>query len=146
MFSCTQCQGNVQFAGLYAENLRPWLEHFVLGENLHIVDGDNFIRRPWEELEAVQDFLGVPRDPPRDNFVLWDDVNEGRFYCLQVTGGLAHVVCMGQDKGRAQRHVPPEVVARLDDFFAPHNEELFRLIGRRFDWPRHTNISAIKWA
>ena len=37
------------------------MDAFSLGEELLILDGDNFKQRPWEELELVQDFLGIPR-------------------------------------------------------------------------------------
>ncbi len=37
------------------------MDAFSLGDELLILDGDNFKQRPWEELELVQDFLGIPR-------------------------------------------------------------------------------------
>ncbi len=45
-----------------------WLEHFPLGKKLHIVDGDNFVQRPWEEMVKLQDFLGLPREINRSSY------------------------------------------------------------------------------
>ncbi len=45
---------NIPLAGLYARHLPRWLDRFPLGDRLHVVDGDNLVKRPWEELEKVQ--------------------------------------------------------------------------------------------
>ncbi len=37
-----------------------WLEHFKLGDELFIIDGENLKSRPWEELNKIQQFLQVP--------------------------------------------------------------------------------------
>ena len=37
------------------------MDAFSLGEELLIVDGDKLKQRPWEEVERVQDFLGIPQ-------------------------------------------------------------------------------------
>ncbi len=37
------------------------MDAFSLGEELLILDRDNLKQRPMEELELVQDFLGIPR-------------------------------------------------------------------------------------
>ncbi len=46
--------------GLYARYLSNWLEHFELGEDLLIIDGENLKREPWEEMRKIQEFVGVP--------------------------------------------------------------------------------------
>ncbi len=46
--------------GLYARYLSNWLEHFELGDDLLIIDGENLKREPWEEMRKIQEFVGVP--------------------------------------------------------------------------------------
>ncbi len=46
---------------MYSRTLPLWMEHFPLGKRLLIVDGDNLILRPWEEVARVERFLKLPR-------------------------------------------------------------------------------------
>lgn len=42
--------------------------------------------------------------------------------------------CLGKTKGRAHPHVRSEILKKLHDFYAPENEQFFRLVKRRFKW------------
>ncbi len=57
-----------------------WLAHFKLGETLEIVDGDNLIEHPWQELERIQDFLGLEREITKESFTF---NKEKGFYCIK---------------------------------------------------------------
>ncbi len=37
-----------------------WLEHFKLGNELFIIDGENLKESPWEDINKIQQFLQVP--------------------------------------------------------------------------------------
>ena len=115
-----------------------WLSRFPLGERLHVVDGDNFILRPWEEAARLQDFLGIPREIHRGSFV---KSKTKEFYCWKEnsnndsssSSSSSSITCMPPEKGNVHL-IEVEVEVRLRSHFRPHNEELFKMLGRRFDW------------
>ena len=92
--------------GEYADQLRAWLERFPR-ESLLVVESEEFFERPKEVLRGAHAFLGVS---PMDL-----DAYE-RFNATE--GGA----------------MDPADRDRLVGHFQPHNERLFELIGRRFDW------------
>ncbi len=116
--------------------MAQWLAHFPLHRKLHVVDGDNFVLRPWEEAERLQDFLRLPRELTRGSFVASSrgGRREGGYYCWKVGGnGTATTRCMGETKGN--RHdMEAGTERKLRDFFRPHNEKLFGMLGRTFEW------------
>ena len=59
-----------------------WLKHFELGKTLYIVDGANFVAKPWEEMEKIQDFLGISREFTRETFV--ESYHKKGYFCLKV--------------------------------------------------------------
>ena len=112
---------------LYSVHLRRWLEYFKI-DQIHIVDGDNFKLHQTDELNKVEHFLGLRRYITPNHFVYNE---EKGFYCLNVTG---HADCMAKGKGRHHPEVSVTMIERLKQFFKPYNEDLFKIIGRRFDW------------
>ncbi len=66
--------------GTYANFMPAWLAYFKLGETMEIIDGENLIKHPWQELERIQDFLGLEREITRDSFVF---NQEKGFYCMK---------------------------------------------------------------
>ena len=79
----------------------------------------------------VEDFLSVPRVIKSKHFVF---VEEKGYWCKKVHG---EVECMGEHKGRKKLY--PEVsdpqMTKLRDFYRPFNENLYKLVGRNFNWP-----------
>ncbi len=57
-FFCMQDSELVR-ESVYSRSMPNWLEHFTLGKDLLVLDGDAFVRTPWEELEKVRRFLGM---------------------------------------------------------------------------------------
>ena len=55
------------------------------------MDGANLIARPWEEIEQIQDFLGLPREITRESFVQ-PKFKKG-YYCLKV-GSLVTLITL----------------------------------------------------
>ena len=61
---------NLIYRGMYADQLRPWLEHFTVGQDLMVVQFERMLVDPHAVLDEILDFLGVPRhsyDPARLN-------------------------------------------------------------------------------
>ncbi|OWF39095.1 heparan sulfate glucosamine 3-O-sulfotransferase 5-like [Mizuhopecten yessoensis] len=111
---------------IYHQHFERWLKVFR-PDQFHIVDGDNLIVRPWEEIAQVEEFLGLPHKITREHFYF----NSTRgFYCMK----LGHEKCLGATKGRRHPFTDPVAVEKLRAFFKPHNQMLFQLINRTFDW------------
>lgn len=52
---------NLVYRGLYSDQLKPWLEHFTVGEDLMVVRFERMLEDPHGALDDILDFLGVPR-------------------------------------------------------------------------------------
>ena len=92
--------------GLYAVHLRRWFEHFEK-EQLLIVDSADLFADESRTMAEIYAFLGLSSWEVPDTTVM----NAGD-----------------------DRSTEPTDVARLATYYRPHNEDLFDLLGRRFDW------------
>jgi len=92
--------------GLYAEQLRRWLEHFPR-EQLLILGSEKFFADLPGSWIRILDFLELPFHP---------------------------LTRPDRWKKRPYPALPADLRRRLVDEFHPHNEELFELLGERFDW------------
>lgn len=91
----------------YADHLETWLKHFPRDAFL-IMDSEGFFKDPQQTLDRVFDFLGLSPYRIEDLEVMrWLDYNES---------------------------LDPNLRRELIDYFEPHNERLFQLIGERFSW------------
>ena len=113
---------------MYSVQLKRWLNYFKM-DQIHIVDGDNFKLHPAEELNKIEKFLGIRHYFTEESFTYNEDKG---FFCLNLPRGAEG--CMYKGKGREHREVSPDAIDKLKDFYKPFNEELFNIIGRRFDW------------
>ena len=115
--------------GLYAQHLQHWLRTFPL-EQFHIVNGENLIKNPAEEMTKVQQFLGLDLFLTEKNFV----TNKTRgFPCVRKKiSGRGH--CLDGKKGRPHPYVPAYVIKRLKDFYRPFNAKFYDLVNIKFDW------------
>ena len=111
----------------FIDRLEPWIDYFGI-ENIHIVDGDNFVKNPVEELQRIEQFLGIEPYITLKQFVYNPESN---FFCLNHAG---FVECMPNRKGRAHPQMTNETRTKLKEYFRPLNERLFETIGRRFNW------------
>jgi len=91
--------------GLYAPQLRRWLQHFPRGQVL-ILKAEDLFRRPQETVDQVTDFLGIARFPIAD-----------------LSGG----------NRRRYPLMHPETRRRLERMFAAEAEEVRALTGMW--WP-----------
>ena len=123
---------------LYYIHTKRWLKFFPL-EQIHIVDGDNLVLRPFEEMEKVETFLGLRHYLSDDHFVF--DRKKG-FYCIHRENG-AHK-CLNRTKGRPHPKIDPDVVNQLNDFFEPYNQQFYELVGKTFKWPKAVGKRSLK--
>ncbi len=114
---------------LYHRHMENWLQWFPL-KQIHVVSGEQLVKKPWEELARVESFLGIEHKLNSDHFYF----NETRgFYCekREKTGGK----CLARSKGRIHPPVDPIVLEKLRDFYRPHNQIFYDQIGRDLGWP-----------
>ncbi len=92
--------------GVYVEQLRWWHARFPR-EQLLVLQSEALATRPRETFAEVQEFLGLQEWQPSG----FEPQNTNEY-----------------------PDVSPELRARLEEYFEPHNEALFEYLGRRFDW------------
>lgn len=115
---------------LYHRHLSNWLEVFPK-EQILIVDGDTLIGNPVEELAKVERFLGLSHQINQERF----HFNETKgFFCIRDSIRPDMDRCLSKTKGRPHPAVSLEVVEKLTNFFRPHNEIFYKMVGRDFGW------------
>jgi hypothetical protein len=100
----------------YAEQLERWLEVFPRDQFLFLKAEDLFVQ-PETVLDAVHEFLGLPSSRP-------DEIP--RLNTADEYDTLA-----------------PETRAQLSEYFRPHNERLYELVGIDFGWEREITPIAV---
>jgi hypothetical protein len=98
----------------YAEQLEPWLALFPREQFLFLKAEDMFTD-PQGALDATHEFLGLPPHQPEHRR-------------LNVT--------------KERSTLPDDVRESLVEYFRPHNERLYELIGVDFGWDREPPRSA----
>lgn len=94
--------------GRYWEQIERYLQFFPR-DQLHILSSEDLFRDPNTALDKVYDFLGMG--------------SSHRLHDLRP-----------QNVARNRTSVSPELYEYLDDYFLPHNQRLYELIGQKFDW------------
>ena len=97
---------------------------------IHVVDGDQFVYDPLSELQKIEDFLGLPSHINRDNFTY--NTTKG-FYCIRTEDNGQR--CLNKNKGRKHPDIHPLVIQKLRRFYDPYNKYFYKLVGRKFAWP-----------
>jgi len=125
---------------IYHYHLVRWMRYFPM-DQIHIVDGDKFIKEPWQGLRELETFLEVPNEITENNFFF--NSTKG-FYCGQEQINLpqsdwscSRKKCLNKSKGRPKAKVEESTYRQLTKFYAPHNEIFFSLVKRSdFNWPK----------
>ncbi|KAH3847600.1 heparan sulfate glucosamine 3-O-sulfotransferase 5-like [Dreissena polymorpha] len=113
---------------MYYYHMTKWL-HFFERDQIHVVNGDNLIDNPLEEIRKVETFLGLQNLVTESNVYF----NETRgFFCMQSDDKQQH--CLGAKKGRKHPAIDPIIVKKMNNFYRPYNKKLFQMIGQKFDW------------
>jgi len=122
----------------YAYHLIRWITVFPL-EQIHVVDGDKFIKEPWTQIGELEKFLDIPPEITEDNFFF--NKTKG-FYCGQEKLTLPHSQwectrkkCLNKSKGRPKAKVKEETYSILRKFYASRNDLFYSLVGQNFGWP-----------
>ena len=119
---------------IYTKHVSCWL-NFFSRKDLHIVDGEEFIKSPWVELEKVENFLGIQRELKKEIFYYNSSLG---FYCLVKVEKDTECVNEGQtgvlQKGRSHPDIPENETKLLNRYFYTKNKDLYRLIGRNLSF------------
>jgi hypothetical protein len=101
---------------LYAQQLERWFELFPR-EQFHFVKSEDLPRTPKATLDAVSDFLGLPR-------------SAGDEYPSFHIGEYAPM--------------PADTRSMLEEYFRPLNERLYQLVGIDFGWDSETERAGVE--
>lgn len=116
--------------GLYARHMERWLAWFPRTQ-IHLVSGERLISDPAGELGKVQDFLGLQRIVTDKHFYF--NKTKG-FPCLKKPEGSSKPHCLGKTKGRTHISIDPDVIQKLREFYKPHNQRFYQMVGQNFEW------------
>jgi hypothetical protein len=103
--------------GRYAEQLAVWRQYFG-PDQLLLIESSQFFSNTAAEFDRVQDFLGLPGWQPKK----FGNRFPGKYF---------------QKMSRPMREL-------LTDYFIPHNERLYQMLGQRFQWDTPTAVAAAK--
>ncbi|HUR96228.1 MAG TPA: sulfotransferase domain-containing protein [Gemmatimonadales bacterium] len=93
--------------GHYVQDLRRWVEHFPRSQLL-VLQSEWLFQDPVSATAAVHEFLGLR------------SIRLARYESFL--------------QGNYDRVMPPALRAKLIEYFAPHNRQLYDWLGREFDW------------
>lgn len=96
--------------GLYRQQLERFLDYFPR-QQLLVLDSKELFRAPDKILAQVFDFVGVD-------------------------AGFKVKKLRPRNVGKNRVAVDPEVYQYLNDYFLPHNQALYELLGRDFGWEK----------
>ena len=132
---------------IYYLDMIKWVTTFGT-QNVFVVNGENFIKTPWVELNKLEQFLNVSKLIHKRHFHFDRKKN---FFCLKEpiaavrpkasgnasaeTSNLEYDGCLGKNKGRKSHVFLSEFVKNeLRKYFHEWNKLFFKLIGKNFDW------------
>ncbi|KAJ8301417.1 hypothetical protein KUTeg_020404 [Tegillarca granosa] len=115
---------------VYFKYMPKWYRYFPQ-DQIFVVDGDNMITNPLQEINKVERFLGFTPQISEKN--IYFNTTKG-FYCMRARH-IDSPKCLAKNKGRPHPVIRPDVVKKLHQYFRPLNEKFFLQIGKRFDWP-----------
>ena len=120
--------------GLYAQHLERWLKFFSK-EQLLVLHTKDLSTNFDNTLAKTFEFLNLPK------YQIENRIEKNKIDKIRPLAGHEQNVYKNIDsKTRTLFNVQnypemkPETRKFLQDFFRPHNEKLFKMIGKRFDW------------
>ena len=106
--------------------MKKWLHYFPKSQ-IHVINGDRLIKKPWKEIRKVESFLQLKHEIKKTHFYF--NRTKG-FHCLKRAGR-----CLAKSKGRQHPNVSSEILHKLRTFFRPYNFQFYDIIGQDFGWP-----------
>ena len=94
--------------GIYVNGLKKWMNIFP-GAQFFFQESESFFKNPSYALNQIYEFLNLPK-----------------FQAKQHT----------HYNSRKYPPMKPETRKQLIEYFKPYNEELYKLIGKSFDWDK----------
>jgi hypothetical protein len=91
--------------GIYVDQLKRWHEHFD-PDQLLVLKSEDYFADPVGTMHRVHEFLGLPKS---------DEIIERR-------------------KKQPYQPMDPATRRRLEEYFEPHNQELYEYLGVDFSW------------
>jgi hypothetical protein len=116
--------------GMYSLHFKEWLKYFPK-EQFLIVNGENFIKNPYEEVKKAEKFLNLKPYIQKDHFIY--DKKKG-FFCMNKKQQKNKTECMGLDKGRKHPNISESILRKLNEFYKPYSKEFFKLINQNPFW------------
>ena len=116
-------ESNILQRGRFSFYLKQWMPLFT-SDQIFIGDGDQLRNDPVPVLKEAETFLGIEKFFDNSLFVF--NATKG-FYCMQDK-------CLGESKGRPHPTIDGKTLAAVKKYYIPHNEELYRMVGKEFDW------------
>ena len=117
--------------GMYYIHLKNWLKYFPLGQIL-FVNGEELIKNPYNEIKKVEEFLNLKPVIQEKHFIF--NLRKG-FPCIMKPLDSGTIRCLNDQKGRKHPLVPVDVLDKLNKFYKPYSEALFRKIKQKPFWP-----------
>ncbi|XP_059469017.1 heparan sulfate glucosamine 3-O-sulfotransferase 3B1-like isoform X2 [Neocloeon triangulifer] len=114
--------------GKYDIHYQNWAQYFGPSQLL-VVSSEKFVEKPWEELERVQNFLGIAVQITKSNFTS----STGKFWSI-FCDKTGRSKCLHEDKGRAHPEINETVRIALKDFYRPRVAAFERMVGMKFGW------------
>lgn len=116
---------------LYDESFERYQKVFS-SDQILIIEANEFKNNPVSVFYRVVAFLGLEHFPAENYFVYNEDK---KFYCVRVCAADNKMACYGEYRGKKSPvRLEPNTKELLREYFKPHNDHFFELIGRRFDW------------
>lgn len=106
-FSFAYMHHSYKKRGLYLEQLSAWNEHFPRAQ-MCVLGTDDLYQRPEQTLRRALEFLGLPYSAPAE----FKKLNAAPYY----------------------PEMDPRTRARLEEYFAPYNRELYEFLGADLGW------------
>ena len=114
---------------MYVNFMSNWLNYFPRSQ-IHVVNGEKLIKKPWHEVRKVEEFLGLNHEITKSHFFF--NSTKG-FHCLHKKRDEEH--CLAKSKGRSHPVISKFLVHKLRTFFRPYNYKFYDLVGQDLGWP-----------
>ncbi|KAL4240592.1 Sulfotransferase [Mactra antiquata] len=120
------------YKSIYDDGLERYMKVFNKTQIL-VIESNDFKYTPVKVLKRVEQFLGIKSFLSDEYFVL--NTQKG-YYCIRKPDAYTKtMVCYSATRGHSkQMHVDKKDLESLKEYFRPHTERFFKLLGRRFDW------------
>jgi [heparan sulfate]-glucosamine 3-sulfotransferase 5 len=116
--------------GRYIIHYKRWLKYFPK-EQILVLNGDNLLKKPYEEVKMVEKFLNSSSYIQSQNFVY--DKKKG-FFCIKKNFNSTELDCIENFKKNFQPDISPNTITKLVKYFEPLDKQFFQLIKKEPFW------------